>query len=104
MDLGAFSVSLAVKDIQASHAFYESLGFGPVMGDAAQGWLILRNGTTVIGLFQGMFERNSLTFNPGWGADAQPLDAFTDVRELQRQLKAAGVPFVQEADESTSGP
>jgi lactoylglutathione lyase len=104
MDLGAFSVSLAVKDIQASHAFYEALGFGPVMGDAEQGWLILRNGSTVIGLFQGMFERNSLTFNPGWGADAQPLDAFTDVRELQRQLKAAGVPFVQEADASTSGP
>ena len=104
MDLGAFSVSLTVQDIQASRAFYERLGFEPIMGEADQGWLILRNGTTVIGLFQGMFERNSLTFNPGWGADAQPLDAFTDVRELQRRLKAAGVPFVQEADESTSGP
>lgn len=104
MELGAFSVSLAVQDIQASRSFYESLGFRPIMGDADQGWLILRNGTTVIGLFQGMFERNSLTFNPGWGPDAQPLDGFTDVRELQRQLKAAGVPFVQEVDGSTSGP
>ncbi len=104
MELGAFSVSLAVQDIHASRSFYERLGFEPIMGDADQGWLILRNGTTVIGLFQGMFERNSLTFNPGWGADAQPLDAFTDVRELQRQLKAAGVPFVQDADESTTGP
>ena len=104
MELGAFSVSLAVQDIQASRAFYERLGFEPIMGEADQGWLILRNGTTVIGLFQGMFERNSLSFNPGWGADAQPLDAFTDVRELQRALKTAGVPFVQEADESTSGP
>jgi lactoylglutathione lyase len=104
MELGAFSVSLAVQDIDASRAFYEALGFEPIMGDAEQGWLILRNGTTVIGLFQGMFERNSLTFNPGWGPDAQPIDAFTDVRELQRRLKATGVPFVQEADESTTGP
>ena len=104
MELGAFSVSLAVQDIHASRAFYEALGFEPIMGDAEQGWLVLRNGTTVLGLFQGMFERNSLTFNPGWGPDAQPIDAFTDVRELQRRLKATGVPFVQEADESTTGP
>ena len=81
-----------------------TVGFEAFMGHATQNWLILRNGTKVIGLFQGMFERNSLTFNPGWGPDAQPIDAFTDVRELQRRLKATGVPFVQEADESTTGP
>ena len=104
MELGAFSVSLNVKDIEASRACYETLGFAPVMGDAAQGWLILRNGTTTIGLFQGMFEKNSLTFNPGWDANAQPVASFTDVRELQRQLKAAGVEFTAEADESGSGP
>jgi lactoylglutathione lyase len=104
MELGAFSVSLAVQDIEASRAFYERLGFAPVMGEAAQGWLILRNGTTTIGLFQGIFERNVMTFNPGWDAGAQPLDAFTDVRELQRRLREAGVTFEQEADESTTGP
>jgi catechol 2,3-dioxygenase-like lactoylglutathione lyase family enzyme len=104
MELGSFSVSLNVKDIGASQAFYEKLGFTSVMGDAGQGWLILRNGTTTIGLFQGMFEKNSLTFNPGWDADAQPVGSFTDVRELQRQLKAAGVEFTAEADESGSGP
>ena len=104
MELGAFSVSLAVKDIEASRAFYERLGFAPVMGEAAQGWLILRNGTTTIGLFQGIFERNVMTFNPGWDAGAQPLDAFTDVRALQRRLREAGVTFEQEADESTTGP
>lgn len=105
MELGAFSVSLAVKDIEASRAFYEKLGFTAFAGDAAQKWLILRNGPTVIGLFQGMFERNILTFNPGWSGDAQPLGDFTDVRELQRRLKAAGVTsFVQEADEGTTGP
>lgn len=104
MQLGAFSSSLAVKDIAASKAFYEKLGFSPVMGDAAKGWLIIRNGDTTIGLFQGMFERNMLTFNPGWDKLAQPLDEFTDVRDLQRQLKAAGVTLVAEADESTTGP
>jgi len=104
MELGAFSVSLNVKDIEASRAFYEKLGFAPVMGDAGQGWLILRNGATTIGLFQGMLQRNSLTFNPGWDADAQPVGSFTDVRELQRQLKAEGVEFTAEADESGSGP
>ena len=92
MELGAFSVSLAVKDLAASRAFYEALGFEAFHGEATQGWLILRNGAATIGLFQGMFERNILTFNPGWDADAQPLDAFTDIREIQRGLKAAGHP------------
>ncbi len=104
MDLGAFSVSLAVKDLQASRQFYEKLGFTRFAGDPAHNWLILRNGDHVIGLFQGMFDRNILTFNPGWDQRAQPLPAFTDVRELQRGLKAAGVPFAVEADESGTGP
>ena len=104
MDLGAFSVSLAVKDLEATRAFYEKLGFAPFFGDATQNWLILRNGDAVIGLFQGMFERNSLTFNPGWAGDATPLRSFTDIRDLQRQLKADGVAFVAEVDESSSGP
>lgn len=104
MQLGAFSVSLAVKDLEASRRFYEKLGFSHFAGDAAQGWLILKNGGVVIGLFQGMFERNLLTFNPGWDQDAQKLASFTDVRELQRRLKAQGVTPVQEADEKTTGP
>ncbi len=104
MDLGAFSISLAVKDLAASRAFYEALGFEAFHGDAAQGWLILKNGDHVIGLFQGMFERNILTFNPGWDASAQPVAEFTDVRELQRRLKAAGLTFEVEADETTTGP
>lgn len=104
MELGNFSISLAVKDIKASKAFYEKLGFKVFMGDESQNWLILKNGEHVIGLFQGMFERNTLTFNPGWDSDAQKLDAFTDVRELQQQLKAQGVQFMSEADESTTGP
>ena len=104
MELGAFSVSLAVKDIHASRAFYERMGFSAVMGNPAQHWLIMRNGAHVIGLFQGMFEKNVLTFNPGWDQNAQPLASFTDVREIQRSLKAQGVPFVQEADESGTGP
>ena len=104
MELGAFSVSLAVKDLAVSRAFYEALGFEAFHGDAAQGWLILRNGAATIGLFQGMFERNILTFNPGWDADAKPLDAFTDIRELQRGLKAAGIRLEMEADETTGGP
>ena len=99
MDLGAFSVSLAVKDIQASADFYAKLGFEPFGGDIEQHWLILKNGTTVIGLFQGMFEQNTLTFNPGWDADAQEVEAFTDVRALQQQLKAQGVTVLVEADE-----
>ena len=104
MELGAFSISLAVKDIQASKAFYEKLGFEVFGGDISQNWLILKNGDHVIGLFQGMFEKNILTFNPGWNQDAQPLDTFTDIRELQGQLKAQGVEFMSEADESTTGP
>lgn len=104
MELGAFSVSLAVKDIEASRAFYEKFGFTVIMGDAAQNWLILKNGDHTIGLFQGMFERNILTFNPGWDSNAQPLDSFTDVRDLQRRLKEQGVQLMQEADESTTGP
>lgn len=104
MELGAFSISLAVKDINASKDFYEKLGFKPFGGDISQNWLILKNGDHVIGLFQGMFEQNLLTFNPGWDQNAQQLDTFTDVRELQRQLKAQGVEVVTEADESTTGP
>jgi catechol 2,3-dioxygenase-like lactoylglutathione lyase family enzyme len=104
VDLGAFSVSLAVKDLAASRTFYETLGFEAFHGEAAQGWLIMKNGDAVIGLFQGMFERNVLTFNPGWDGNAQPVDPFTDVREIQRRLRTAGVSFDQEADESTSGP
>ena len=104
MQLGAFSISLAVKDIAASKAFYEKLGFTVFAGDIDQNWLILKNGDCVIGLFQGMFEKNILTFNPGWDQNAQSLAAYTDVRELQRQLKAQGVSFMTEADENTSGP
>jgi lactoylglutathione lyase len=104
MDLGTFSVSLAVRDLDASRAFYEKLGFTPFFGEAAQGWLILKNGDVAIGLFQGMFERNILTFNPGWDGNAQPLDTFTDVRQLQRELRAKGVEFQVTADESTTGP
>jgi catechol 2,3-dioxygenase-like lactoylglutathione lyase family enzyme len=104
MELGAFSISLTVKDIEVSKTFYEKLGFEFFGGDISQNWVILKNGSTVIGLFQGMFEKNSLTFNPGWTSDAQELDVFTDVRELQRQLKAQGVEIIAEADEDTTGP
>ena len=104
MDLGAFSVSLAVKDIQASKLFYEKLGFTVFAGDQAQNWLIMKNGDHVIGLFQGMFEKNILTFNPGWNSAAQPLREFTDIRELQRRLKARGVSMLSEADENSTGP
>ncbi|WP_104045632.1 VOC family protein [Arthrobacter sp. ZGTC412] len=104
MQLGAFSVSLNVKDIEASTEFYEKLGFERFAGDISQNWLILRNGQAVVGLFQGVLERNALTFNPGWGQDAQPLDAFTDVRELQRTLQGQGIQFLAEADEGTTGP
>ena len=104
MELGAFSVSLAVKDLQASRAFYEKLGFSAMGGDAAQGWLILKNGSTVIGLFQGMFEKNILTFNPGWDQAAQPLASFTDVREIQASLDAEGVDITTRADPDTTGP
>lgn len=104
MDLGAFSVSLTVQDIKASRAFYEKLGFQSFGGDMAENWLILKNGDTVIGLFQRMFERNILTFNPGWDNNAQQVESFTDVRELQRLLKAQGVMPVTEADEDSTGP
>jgi lactoylglutathione lyase len=104
MELGNFSVSLAVKDIEASRSFYEKLGFSVFLGDQSQHWLIMKNGPHVIGLFQGMFENNILTFNPGWNSDAQKLADFTDVRELQRQLKTSGVQLITEADESTTGP
>ncbi len=146
MELGAFSISLAVKDIKqdlrkmgldtadapvecgfcvskpahpptrpafssncvspikASQAFYEKLGFKPFFGDASQGWLIMKNGAHAIGLFQGMFETNIMTFNPGWDANAQPVDDFTDVRAIQKILKTAGVTFVSEADGTSTGP
>lgn len=104
MNLGAFSISLAVQDIEASRAFYEKFGFKAFGGDASQNWLILKNGPHVIGLFQGMFESNTLTFNPGWDSDANELASFTDVRELQRRLKEQGVQLLSEADETTTGP
>lgn len=104
MNLGVFSISLAVKDLEASRQFYEKFGFSVFAGNAAHDWLILKNGDHVIGLFQGMFEKNILTFNPGWDSNAQKLAEFTDIRELQRQLKAQGVKLEQEADESTTGP
>jgi len=104
MELGNFSVSLAVKDIQASKLFYEKLGFTVFMGDQTQDWLIMKNGDHTIGLFQGMFEKNILTFNPGWNGEAQPLGEFTDVRVLQRRLKERGVELLSEADENSTGP
>lgn len=104
MELGALSISLAVKDLAASRDFYQKLGFQVFGGEFSQGWLIMKNGDHIIGLFQGMFEGNILTFNPGWDQDAQQLERFSDVRELQRQLKAQGVALTSEADESTTGP
>jgi len=104
MQLGVFSVSLAVKDIEASKVFYQKLGFSVFGGNQAHNWLIMKNGDQIIGLFQGMFEGNILTFNPGWNSDAQPIGPFTDVRELQRQLKAQGLTLTTEADEGTTGP
>ena len=104
MTLGAFSISLAVNDIAASRAFYEKFGFAVFAGDQSKHWLILKNGDHVIGLFQGMFEKNMLTFNPGWDGSAQKLETFTDVRELQRQLRAQGVQLMSEADERSTGP
>ena len=104
MELGAFSISLAVKDLEASRRFYEKFGFRDMGGDPTQNWLIMKNGDCIIGLFQGMFEKNILTFNPGWDQGAQPVDPFTDIRDLQRQLRARGMTFQMEADESTTGP
>ncbi len=104
MELGAFSVSLAVKDLPASQVFYEKLGFTLFGGDPANGWAIMKAGTTVIGLFHGMFDANILTFNPGWDSDAQPVAGFTDVREIQSWLRAGGVALLTAADEGTTGP
>ncbi|WP_166838555.1 VOC family protein [Rheinheimera pleomorphica] len=104
MQLGAFSVSLAVKDIAASKAFYEKLGFTAMGGEQSQGWLILKNGDTIIGLFQGMFDKNILTFNPGWDQNAQNLAEFTDVRTIQQHLLTQGITLLQRADDSTTGP
>lgn len=104
MELGAFSISLAVKDIHASRDFYQKLGFSDMGGDISQNWLIMKNGQHVIGLFQGMFKQNILTFNPGWDQDAKPLDTFTDVREIQIHLKEQGVALNEKADESSTGP
>ena len=104
MQLGAFSVSLTVKDLQTSKAFYEKLGFVALMDPHPDDWVILKNADHIIGLFQGMFEKNMLTFNPGWDQNAGEVNPFTDVRELQKSLKAQGVSFVQEADETTEGP
>jgi len=104
MELGAFSVSLSVKDIKASQVFYEKLGFQAIGGDVTQNWLILKNGAHVIGLFQGMFEKNILTFNPGWDQDGNTLASFTDIRDLQNKLKADGVEIEQEVDEGSNGP
>ena len=105
MELGNFSVSLAVKDIEASRLFYEKLGFTVFGGNQTQNWLIMKNGDhAIVGLFQGMFDKNILTFNPGWDSNAQTLGSFTDVRDLQRHLKAQGVQLQTEADENTNGP
>lgn len=104
MELGAFSISLAVKDLAASRAFYAHLGFEEAGGDADQGWLILRSGTTTVGLFQGMFEGNLMTFNPGWDAAAQPVEDFEDVRAIQARLQAAGIALTEDTDPGGSGP
>ena len=104
MNLGAFSVSLAVRDLAVSRDFYEKLGFKPVGGDPEQNWLILRNGDHVLGLFQGMFEKNMLTFNPGWDQGGNEVETFSDIREIQRELNDRGVALDSEADASTSGP
>ena len=104
MELGAFSISLSVKDIEASKQFYEKLGFKVFAGDLSQNWLSMKNGSHVIGLFQGMFDNNMLTFNPGWDSEAKELEKFTDVRDLQRQLKSQGVALTSEADENSTGP
>lgn len=104
MELGAFSISLTVRDLQASKEFYEKFGFTVFGGNAERNWLIMKNGEHTIGLFQGMFDRNILTFNPGWNNNAERVESFTDVRELQRRLKAEGVELISEADETSTGP
>ena len=104
MELGAFSLSLAVRDLETSKSFYQKLGFSVFAGDATRNWLIMKSGEHAIGLFQGMFEKNILTFNPGWDKNGNGLDSFTDIRDLQRELRAQEVTFETEADESTAGP
>ena len=104
MKLGAFSVSLTVKDIHKSKSFYENLGFQKLGGDITQNWLIMKNENCIIGLFQGMFEKNILTFNPGWNENGENIDSFTDIRDLQKHLKEKGIKMLTEADESTEGP
>ncbi|MFT8322549.1 MAG: VOC family protein [Bacillus sp. (in: firmicutes)] len=104
MKLGAFSVSLNVKDIHVSKSFYENLGFEIFGGDITQNWLIMKNENCIIGLFQGMFDKNILTFNPGWNQNAENLHSFTDIREIQKQLKEQGVKILTEADEASEGP
>lgn len=104
MKLGAFSISLSVKDLAASKAFYENLGFDPFAGGMEKNYLIMKNGNALVGLFQGMFEGNLLTFNPGWDENARNLETFDDVREIQKSLKANGVSLMSEADEATAGP
>lgn len=104
MNLGAFSISLSVKDIHASKKFYENLGFADFAGDISKNWLIMKNGNSVIGLFQGMFQGNLMTFNPGWDQNAQKLNEYDDIREIQKSLKAAGLPLISEADATTTGP
>ncbi|MFT5506488.1 MAG: lactoylglutathione lyase [Gammaproteobacteria bacterium] len=104
MQLGAMSISLGVKDLQASIHFYQTLEFKKFAGEESDNWLVMKNGDHVIGLFQGMFDQNIITFNPGWDSNAQPVDDFTDVRELQHQLKANGIELMAEADETTTGP
>ena len=104
MELGAFSISLTVKDIEVSKQFYEKLGFTVFGGDQSQLWLIMKNGSHIVGLFQGMFDKNMLTFNPGWDQDARKMEKFVDIRELQKKLKALGIAFLSEADEASSGP
>jgi lactoylglutathione lyase len=104
MKLGAFSVSLQVKNIQASKLFYEKIGFQEFGGDILQNWIIMKNDSCIIGLFQGMFDKNILTFNPGWDGNANKLDSFTDVRELQKDLESKGIEIQTEVDENSSGP
>lgn len=104
MQLGAFSISLSVKDLEASRQFYKNLGFEVFAGDAQKNYLIMKNGNALLGLFQGMFEQNILTFNPGWDENANPVDSFDDVRDIQRHLKQKGISLASEADENTSGP
>jgi predicted lactoylglutathione lyase len=104
MELGGFSVSLAVKDLKKSKAFYQALGFEPFHGDEKQGWLIMKGSNCNIGLFQGMFEKNILTFNPGWNENADPLESYTDIREIQKSLKEKGLKIENEIAEDGSGP